>query len=101
VPFMVLVRYELGFQAVDNCVGFSSGRYISPTGSWIAVDPFGPSRFIRDFAICQIAWGVSTQFPIFISHRSSVYLRINLLTVVVTKLGRSPYTLVYPVQGTE
>jgi hypothetical protein len=50
----------------------------------IAVGAFGPSLFIRDFAVGQIKWGVTSQFPILVFHRSSAFLRVIRLMVFVT-----------------
>jgi len=63
-------------------LAFSCMRYISHKGPWIAVGAFGPSHF----AIGQIGWGVTPHFPIFVSHRTSTFLRVSLLTVLVPQL---------------
>jgi len=63
-------------------LAFSCMRYISHKGPWIAIGAFGPSHF----ATGQIGWGVTSHFPIFVSHRSSTFLRVSLLTVLVTQL---------------
>jgi hypothetical protein len=52
----------------------------------MAVGALGLSLFIRDFATGQIAWGVTSQFPILFSHRSNAFLRVNRLMEFATRL---------------
>jgi hypothetical protein len=63
-----------------------SGNYVIPKGPWTAVGASGPSLFIRDFAVGHIDWGVTSQFPTFVSHRSSAFLRVIRLMVLATQL---------------
>jgi hypothetical protein len=53
---------------------FSVGWYWRLKWLWIAVGNFGPSIFMRKFTVDHIARGVTSQFPIFVSQRSSVFL---------------------------
>jgi hypothetical protein len=45
---------ELVFQRAV-ALAFSAGRNLRPEGPWIVVGAFGPSLFIREFAVGQIA----------------------------------------------
>jgi hypothetical protein len=42
---------------------------------------------MSDFTIGHTAWGVTSQFPTFISHRSSAFLRVIRLMVLATQLS--------------
>jgi hypothetical protein len=66
---------------------FSFGWYVIPKGPWIAAGAFGPSLFIRDFAIGYRAWGVTSQFSTFVSHCCSAFLRVIRLMVLETQLS--------------
>jgi hypothetical protein len=58
--------------------------------SWKAVNSdrfFCPSLFISDFAIGHIAWGVTPQFPAFVSHCSNAFLRVIHLRLLATHLN--------------
>jgi hypothetical protein len=85
--FAVLEKIWIANAARDNenVADSCNGLNLRPTGPWIAVGAFGP-LLIRDFAIDQIAWGVASQFPILVSHRSSAFLRVIRLMVSVTQL---------------
>jgi hypothetical protein len=39
----------------------------------MAVGALGPSLFAREFAMGHIAWGVTSVFAHFVSHRSSAF----------------------------
>jgi hypothetical protein len=65
---------------------FSLWWYVVPKGPWKAVGAFGPTLFICDFAIGHRAWGVTSQFPIFVSHRSNAFLRVIRLMGLATQL---------------
>jgi hypothetical protein len=67
-------------------LAFSSVWYITPKGPWRAIGAFDPSLFISAFAIGHRAWGVTSHFPTFISHRSSVFMGVIRLMVLATKL---------------
>jgi hypothetical protein len=65
---------------------FTDGQNLRPDGQWIAVGALGPSLFMRDFAMSQLAWDVTSVLPIFVSHDSSAFLRVIRLIVFVTQL---------------
>jgi hypothetical protein len=46
---------------------------------------FGPSLLIRDFATGHSTWGVTSQFPTFVSHCSSAFLWVIRLMVLETQ----------------
>jgi hypothetical protein len=46
-------------------LAFSDGWNLRPEGPWIAVGALGPSLFRRDFAMGQIAWGVTSVLTYF------------------------------------
>jgi hypothetical protein len=52
----------------------SFGRCIIPKGPRTAICAFCTSLFIRDFALGHRARGVTSQFPTFVSHLSSIIL---------------------------
>ena len=60
----------------------SIGWNLRPQWPRIAVGAFGPPLFKRDFAICQIAWSVTSQLRTLVSHRSSVFLWVIILMVL-------------------
>jgi hypothetical protein len=60
--------------------------YIIPKDTWTAVGAFGPSISISDFAIDHSAWDVTSQFPTFVSLRSSAFLRVISPMVLATPL---------------
>jgi hypothetical protein len=67
-------------------LAFSGGRNIRPEGPWITAGAFGPSLFKKNFAVGQIARGVTSQLVILFSHYSSAFLRVVLRTVLMTQL---------------
>jgi hypothetical protein len=67
-------------------LAFSFWWYVIPKGQWTAVDAFDPSLFINDSAIGHRACGVTSQFPPFVSLRSSNFLRLICLIVLATIL---------------
>jgi hypothetical protein len=67
-------------------LALSDGYKLRPEGPWIAVSALGRSVFRRDFAMCHIDWGVTSELPILISPRSSAFLKVNHLTDFVTQL---------------
>jgi hypothetical protein len=67
-------------------LAFSDGWNLRPEGPWIAVGVLGPSLFQRDLAMGQIAWGVTSVLPVFVSHRSSVFFGVTRLIEFVTQL---------------
>jgi hypothetical protein len=54
-------------------LAFSDRRNLRTEWPWIAVGALGPSLYRRDFAMGHIAWGVTSQLPIFVSHHSSAF----------------------------
>jgi hypothetical protein len=75
-------------------LAFSDGWNLRPEGPWIAVGALGPSLLRRDFAMDQIAWDVTSVVLIFVSYRSSVFLRdirrINFVTQLTAVLHAGP-----------
>jgi hypothetical protein len=59
---------------------------VIPKGSWTAVDAIHPSLSISNFTVCHRAWGVTSQFPTFVSNCSSVFVWVIRLMVLVTQL---------------
>jgi hypothetical protein len=70
----------------EIALAFSDGWNLRTEGAWMAVGALGQSLFRRDFAMGQIAWGVTSLLPIFVSNRSSAFLRIIRLIDFVTQL---------------
>jgi hypothetical protein len=66
-------------------LAFSDGRNLRPEVPWIAVDALGPSLSRRHFAMSHIVWSVASALPIFVSHRSSVSLRVIRLIAFETQ----------------
>jgi hypothetical protein len=75
-----------GFVNNLQLLWFSRSGDVIPKFPWTAVGTFGQSLFISDFAIDHRAWGVTSQFPTFVSHRSSAFLRVIRLMVSATQL---------------
>jgi hypothetical protein len=65
---------------------FSFGWYVIPKDPSAVVGAFGPSIFISNFAIGHTAWGVTSQFPAFVFHRSNAFLRVISLMFFATEL---------------
>lgn len=64
-------------------LALSNRWYLTPEGPWPAVGAFC-AFFMRDFEAGYIAWGVTSQFLNFISHRSSACLPVIFLMVFLT-----------------
>jgi hypothetical protein len=67
-------------------LAFSNGRNFRPKGPQEAVGALGPTLFRRDFAVGSILWGVTSQLPIFVSHRSRAFFRVIRPICFVTQL---------------
>jgi hypothetical protein len=50
-------------------LAFLDGWNLRPEGPWMAVGALGPFLLRRDFAMGQIAWGVTSVLLIFVSQR--------------------------------
>jgi hypothetical protein len=81
-----VVLCELIFQAISNCVSFLGRMKFKAWKTTKAVDVVGLSLLRRDFAMGQVAWCVTSELPIFVSHRLSVFLRVIHLVDFVTQL---------------
>jgi hypothetical protein len=66
------------------CCFYQLNKTWRPKGPEIDDGACGQPLLVRDFAICHIAWGVTSQFDIFVSHRSNALFWVTLLTVLVT-----------------
>jgi hypothetical protein len=70
------MRCELFSKQSAIALALSTGWNFGPEGPWMAVDALDPSLFAMDFAMCSIAWGVTSVFVSFIYHRSSAFFRV-------------------------
>jgi hypothetical protein len=79
--------YNLNWFSKQSAIvlAFSNGLKVKQRGPRIAVGAFGPSLFMRDFAIGHAARGVTSVFATFVSHRSSAFLRVNRLIDFATQ----------------
>jgi hypothetical protein len=66
-------------------LAFSDGWNSRSEEPWMAVGELGPFLFGRDFAVGQLAWGVTSVLLIFVFHRSSALLRVIRWTNFVTQ----------------
>jgi hypothetical protein len=66
-------------------LAFLFGLIVIPKELWTAVGAFGSSLFISDFTIGHRAWDKTSQFPTFISHRSSAFLHVIHLVLLIYK----------------
>jgi hypothetical protein len=98
------MRAEFGLQSPPVCYAFhhtghemwtgflnnplsrllSRSGDVIPKGPWTAVGACSPSLFVSDFIIGHQTWGMTSQFPTFVSHQWSDFLRVLRLMVLVT-----------------
>jgi hypothetical protein len=68
-------------------LAFSFRWYVILRGPGTAVGTFGPSLFISDFIAGHRAWGVTSQFPMFVSPHSNGLLQVIRLMIFATQLS--------------
>jgi hypothetical protein len=70
----------------QSAIALALSRNFRPKGPRIAVGAHDQSLIKRNFAMGHILWGVTSQLPILVSHRSSASFRVIRLICLVTKL---------------